>query len=91
MFRSASFSVPVVNLATGSTGEQVELKSNIFGARVRPDLLHQMVVWHLANKRRGLANVCDLRFRDSPRFLMFSMLIAVFRAFSSECVDERSW
>lgn len=55
--QKASFTVPVLNLATGEATESVELKTNIFGVPVRTDLLHQMVVWHLANTRRGLANV----------------------------------
>lgn len=61
-FCPASFSVPVVNVTTGESVETVDLKPSIFGVPVRTDLLHQLVVWHLANKRKGLASVRAVLF-----------------------------
>ena len=65
---TASFTVPVMNIATGETSGSVELKPSIFGVPVRTDLLHQMVVWHLANKRLGLASVRNSIITNILRF-----------------------
>lgn len=67
--------MPVVNLATGEATESVELKAGIFGAKVRSDLLHQMVVWHLANRRAGLASVRTREGDDDKTIVVKTKLI----------------
>lgn len=41
---------------TGATLEKVELPSSIFGAKVNPSLLHEVVRMYQANRRRGTAS-----------------------------------
>lgn len=53
-----SFDSPLYSLKTGAqTGSHVTLDSSIFGALVRTDILHRVVVWKLACKRTGTARV----------------------------------
>ena len=69
--------MPVVNLATGETTESVELKAGIFGVKVRTDLLHQMVVWHLANRRAGNASV-RAGAKEKAKAIMMKMKLIEF-------------
>ncbi|MDW8124014.1 MAG: 50S ribosomal protein L4 [Geminicoccaceae bacterium] len=48
--------LPVRNLAAEEVGT-VELDDSIFGVEVRPDILHQVVVWQLAKRRAGTHKV----------------------------------
>ncbi|MDR2546909.1 MAG: 50S ribosomal protein L4 [Lachnospiraceae bacterium] len=44
--------VPVLNMKGSEVGT-IELNDAIFGVTVNKQLVHQAVVWHLANKRQG--------------------------------------
>jgi len=46
--------VPVINLDNVVVGE-ISLNPILFGGPVRTDLIHAMVVYQMARKRRGLA------------------------------------
>lgn len=48
--------VPVRNLMAEEVGT-LELDDSIFGVEVRPDILHQVVVWQLAKRRAGTHKV----------------------------------
>jgi len=50
-----SLRVPVITL-TGEAAGEVELHPEIFGAPVRKDVVHEVVVWQRACRRRGLAS-----------------------------------
>lgn len=47
--------VPVLNLL-GEQVDSIELDDAVFAAPVRPDILHRVVVWQLAKRRRGTAS-----------------------------------
>jgi len=49
--------VPLLSLK-GSTAETetIDLNPEVFGVPVRRDVIHQVAVWHLANRRKGTAN-----------------------------------
>lgn len=47
--------VPVYN-TEGQTVGEIDLRDDIFGVEVNEPLLHQVVVMHLANRRRGTAD-----------------------------------
>eukprot|EP01128_Nolandella_sp_AFSM9_P009030 TRINITY_DN5670_c0_g1_i1.p1 TRINITY_DN5670_c0_g1~~TRINITY_DN5670_c0_g1_i1.p1 ORF type:complete len:310 (-),score=108.40 TRINITY_DN5670_c0_g1_i1:65-925(-) len=50
--------MPVRDLITGKkTEDTIKLDSSVFGANVRPDIMHRVVVWKLACKRSGMASV----------------------------------
>lgn len=55
----ASFEVPVYNLSNEVVGT-VNLPEYIFGTSVRIDILHRVVTWQRACKRKGTASVCYL-------------------------------
>ncbi|GGJ01100.1 50S ribosomal protein L4 [Alicyclobacillus cellulosilyticus] len=48
--------VAVYNMNAEQVGE-IELDERIFGAPIRPDLMHEVVLMHLANRRRGTHKV----------------------------------
>lgn len=48
--------VPVRNLMAEEVGT-LELDDSIFGVEVRPDILHQVVLWQLAKRRAGTHKV----------------------------------
>ena len=68
----------MINLQTGESSETVELKTEVFGVPVRQDLLHQMVVWHLANARAGLANVCAKRLASFALLCLRMIKLTIF-------------
>ena len=43
----------VLSLKTGEVVEEIELDKYVFGAPIRPDVLHSVVVWQLAARRQG--------------------------------------
>ncbi|MHB1127412.1 MAG: 50S ribosomal protein L4 [Bacillota bacterium] len=47
--------VPVYNIEGNQVGE-IDLNDNIFGIKVNEPVMHQVVVMHLANKRRGTSS-----------------------------------
>lgn len=53
----ASFEAPIYNLKREQIGT-IKLPEYIFGTKVRVDILHRVVVWQRACKRKGTAKVC---------------------------------
>jgi len=50
-----SFVVPVYSLKKVRRIDSIELPQQLFGCPIRKDILHRVVVWHLACKRQGTA------------------------------------
>jgi hypothetical protein len=66
--QTASFEVNMYNLKSEKVGT-LNLPSHLFGARVRPDILHKYVLWHLANKRQGTTRVRTTLISDGKAAL----------------------
>jgi len=48
-----SFELPVYSLKLARQVDTMEIPKQLFGCPIRPDILHRVVVWHLACKRQG--------------------------------------
>ncbi len=55
----ASFETPIYNIKQEQIGT-IKLPEYIFGTKVRVDILHRVVVWQRACKRKGTAKVSKI-------------------------------